>query len=631
MDKQEKDNEDKDALIAEVLSRPDSTPVKKKKKRRKKRPQNEGDEDSGVSNRDRKTSSRRKTSGNRTSRSGSEKDRSRRRRPREEGDGIHTFPYDTPLTRDDVEVGNHLKLNVDSNISTSDVAAPTLGRELRHTYKPQSTISKSFEVDPYFESDHFEIFSTENRCDNLLGILKQRRFRMICLILVVLLFILVLVGASKSKSTPSEQSQSGNEQAQFTSQLMSLLSEKSRNAHLLADSPQTTALAWLVNQSKFESYSYKRLVQRYALATIYYSMSGDSWKKNDLWLTEADECNWYPQNDEKFNNCDDDKNLKFLTLSANDLYGSLPDEISLLTALDTIDLSRNDLEGTLSSYIGTLSKISSLNLERNNFTGSIPISLTNLPQIQNLILSSNDFEGEGPLATDLAAWSNLVEISLDSNSLVTGQISKSIKTLSKLRSFLIGNTSINGSIPSEIFSLSNLKYFEAANALLDGQIPTEIGRSTDLLVVRLSRNKLTGLLPSEIGLLPNLEFLTLSENQLSGQIPSELGLLKNILEIKFEDNKFNGIIPSQIGQLTTIAALHVASNSFTQQSLPSEICGLTTSHDLPTSDLRVTCTVVSCDCCSGEDGTKCVAASEAIDHHRHPDDTNCTEPDIFGC
>jgi len=624
MDETEKDTNDRDALITELRSLSNSTSVEKKKKRKKRRSR----EDHGISTRDRKTSRSKKKSPDRTSRttSSSEKEKTSRRGVRREGDGIPTFPYDTPLSKDDVEVGNHL--DVDSGASSTLNVSPKIG-ELHSNYTSRSATTQRFEVDPFGDADRFEIFSTEHRFKHLLGIVRQRWFRMVCLVLVVLLVIILLVGTSKPKSIPSQQSQPGKKKAQFKSQLMPLLSEKSRHAHLSLDSPQATALAWIMNHTNFDSFSFNRLIQRYALATIYYSTSGDLWTNSNHWLSNTDECSWYPENsDEGEEKCSKDNSFIRLALSRNNIHGSLPDEIALLTALGTIDLSRNDLQGTLSSAIGNLSKMSSLNLERNSFTGTIPVSLTKLPQIENLVLSSNRFEGGAPFDTDLSAWSNLVEISLDSNYLLTGQISTSLKALSKLQSFLIGDTSIDGAIPSEIFSLPNLKYFEATNAKLDGQIPTEIGLSTNLLFIRLSRNTLFGQLPSEIGLLSSLEFLTLAKNQITGQIPSELGLLKNVLEIYLEGNNFSGSIPSEIGQLATLSALHLAANAFEQHPLPSEICELT-SEALPSNDLRVTCTVVACDCCSGEDGNSCVSISGGSNHHRHPD--NCTELDVFGC
>lgn len=36
----------------------------------------------------------------------------------------------------------------------------------------------------------------------------------------------------------------------------------------------------------------KRVDQRYALATLYYSTNGNSWKNNEGWLEPVDECTW---------------------------------------------------------------------------------------------------------------------------------------------------------------------------------------------------------------------------------------------------------------------------------------------------------------------------------------------------
>jgi len=65
------------------------------------------------------------------------------------------------------------------------------------------------------------------------------------------------------------------------------------------------------------------------LATLYYSTNGDLWENNTGWLSNGDECGWFYSDDGLF--CSDNGSVVVLNLSANNLKGSLPDDIALLS------------------------------------------------------------------------------------------------------------------------------------------------------------------------------------------------------------------------------------------------------------------------------------------------------------
>jgi hypothetical protein len=67
-----------------------------------------------------------------------------------------------------------------------------------------------------------------------------------------------------------------------------------------------------------------------------------------------------------------------LFLYLNDLTGTLPTELGLLTGLEYVDLSFNQFTGTLPTELGNLSNLSELYLEYNEIRGTIPSSLGNL-------------------------------------------------------------------------------------------------------------------------------------------------------------------------------------------------------------------------------------------------------------
>ncbi|KAL2969205.1 hypothetical protein AAZX31_15G067300 [Glycine max] len=70
--------------------------------------------------------------------------------------------------------------------------------------------------------------------------------------------------------------------------------------------------------------------------------------------------------------------LRSLSLSANQLNGSIPDALSLLTQLSNLDLSNNNLSGQLPSSTGSLSSLTTLHLQNNQLSGTLYV-LQDLP------------------------------------------------------------------------------------------------------------------------------------------------------------------------------------------------------------------------------------------------------------
>ncbi|KAK7302727.1 hypothetical protein RJT34_13623 [Clitoria ternatea] len=86
--------------------------------------------------------------------------------------------------------------------------------------------------------------------------------------------------------------------------------------------------------------------------------------------------------------------LKNLYLSGNQLTGSIPDALSLLSQLSNLDLSNNNLTGQLPSSTGSLSSLTSLHLQNNKLSGTLYV-LQDLP-LQDLNIENNLFFGPIP-------------------------------------------------------------------------------------------------------------------------------------------------------------------------------------------------------------------------------------------
>jgi hypothetical protein len=128
---------------------------------------------------------------------------------------------------------------------------------------------------------------------------KQRKFILIGGLVVLLVVVIgVAVGVSNNnKSSSSNLSASGDrEQAAFG--FLSLVSSRDDIAN--EDSPQNLAAHWIATEDELQvpvpsslrdANAYK-FVQRYALAVLYYALSGDDWEFDHHFVTDVDECGW---------------------------------------------------------------------------------------------------------------------------------------------------------------------------------------------------------------------------------------------------------------------------------------------------------------------------------------------------
>ncbi|KAM5552447.1 hypothetical protein ABKV19_027008 [Rosa sericea] len=99
-----------------------------------------------------------------------------------------------------------------------------------------------------------------------------------------------------------------------------------------------------------------------------------------------------------------ENNARLLTIidfSHNDLEGEIPEEISSLVQLATLNLSINQLSGNIPSRIGNLHLLETLDLSQNQLSGQIPQSLASLTFLSHLNLSCNNLTGRIPSGNQL--------------------------------------------------------------------------------------------------------------------------------------------------------------------------------------------------------------------------------------
>jgi hypothetical protein len=147
--------------------------------------------------------------------------------------------------------------------------------------------------------------------------------------------------------------------------------------------PQYKALNWLAGNINLDTFSDERKIQRYALATFYYSTSGQDWDPVGNWLVDENECMWDSSMD-----CVGG----MVTVFDRDrvLNGTLPNEIGLLSTLRESCLLlgvyvKDSLRNTdVSPYLsfGVCNHAENLTLADNQLlTGFIPTAIGELSNL----------------------------------------------------------------------------------------------------------------------------------------------------------------------------------------------------------------------------------------------------------
>jgi len=326
-------------------------------------------------------------------------------------------------------------------------------------------------------------------------------------------------------------------------------------------SPPSKALAWLLLDPSLELMPDQEKLQRFVLATLFYSTEGEQWENSDNWMGyRSNECIWWMT--EGFDACNSDNDLTGLSVTNNQLNGTLPLEVSLLAnTLSALDISRNGLTGTVPVDWGALTQLRHLNISHNQISasnatssnGSLvfwPPELSKLENLKEMDASFNNISA--PFPALLLAQKGLHELNLQSNRFW-------------------------GTIPKEI--TRGLTHLDISSNALEGPLPTEMGRLTNLCHLDLSRNNISGTLPSQLGLLWPLDCgsqdvrslvgsdpvapaqLNLSQNSLSGPIPAELFGPASFLQIfDMGGNSFTGTLSTTLWLTPELRSFNVSGN-----------------------------------------------------------------------
>ncbi|XP_019186476.1 PREDICTED: leucine-rich repeat receptor-like serine/threonine-protein kinase BAM2 [Ipomoea nil] len=258
-------------------------------------------------------------------------------------------------------------------------------------------------------------------------------------------------------------------------------------------------------------------------------------------------------------------NLTYLNLSNAGFGGQIPNGISRLTRLVTLDLSTHPnliihLEiPNLNQFFENSTQLIQLYLDGVDLSSRVPKFLANFSNLKTLSLSQCNLQGSFP--TEIFQIQGLLELSLEYNDDLSGRI-PSFPENGSLRMISVAHTQFSGSLPPSISNLSNLSRLVLYGCDFSGSIPSTMAQLTSLTYVDFSHNKFTGSIPN-FQSSKNLTSIDFSFNGLTCPLSSKhFEHLSKIVYINFESNYISGRIPPSLFSLPSLQSLYLSNNSF---------------------------------------------------------------------
>ena len=253
---------------------------------------------------------------------------------------------------------------------------------------------------------------------------------------------------------------------------------------------------------------------RDALVALYNTTNGPSWTNNSRWLSDRPIDEWHGVT------TNNDGRVTELTITSNNLDGTLPSSLGDLEYLEVLNLELNrDLSGNVPEELGNLSNLTFLKFSATGLSGPIPASLGGLSNLRTLHLNYTDLSGSIP--SELGNLTELIELDLCSNEL-SGSIPSELGNLSSVTWFCLGANGFTGTLPTSLVGLSSVQYFHVGMNELSGTIPSELGDLGNLQELLLFTNEFTGDFPVSLANLTELWRLSIAGNDLTGCIPPVL-------------------------------------------------------------------------------------------------------------
>ena len=255
--------------------------------------------------------------------------------------------------------------------------------------------------------------------------------------------------------------------------------------------PQSAAVNWLMREDEYDGYfnDTPKLLQRYALAAIYFATVGASWTRQFEFLTNKDDCLWTEVVD----------NITFGVKECNER--GLATKLGLCKCVVCIVChlcSFFVVSNTVFSFRVGSAKWASRHLAEE---------IRGLPLLVEFGAADNNMKGTIP--SGITALTELVDIFLFESG-VSGTLPQEMSNLSKLTHLALQNNDLTGSIPSSLYGIASLKNLLLSDNRLSGTLLTVVGNLVSLKQLWLSTNRFSGIIPSDVSRLTSLSTLRLS-------------------------------------------------------------------------------------------------------------------------
>ncbi|KAJ9169692.1 hypothetical protein P3X46_017854 [Hevea brasiliensis] len=247
------------------------------------------------------------------------------------------------------------------------------------------------------------------------------------------------------------------------------------------------------------------------------------------WATDnnADYCKWNGIG------CDASNRVVEIMLSNENLYGTLPSELSTLSHLQILYLQQNHLSGPLPS-LANLSLLQELRLEDNSFSFIPQGFFQGLTSLTDFRISQN---------TNLDPWTIPVHIA-ESGSLII---------------FEATQANIEGTIPDMFASLPGLQNLDLAYNNLTGTLPASFANSAiQNLRLNYQQMGLSGTI-DVLSSMTQLNQVWLMGNQFTGSIP-DFSKCEFLFDLQLRENKFTGIVPASLITLPRLLNVSLSNN-----------------------------------------------------------------------
>jgi hypothetical protein len=255
------------------------------------------------------------------------------------------------------------------------------------------------------------------------------------------------------------------------------------DSFLIRDPTTTQGMAtqWILNEDLRRLCPQDaKIIQRWALAVLYFSTGGDEWiecfdsdddcgvfpsefPNQRAFLSPFHECGWAGIS------CNVDACVTEIEFEENNLVGTIPTELALFSELAIWGMERGDLTGTIPTQVGQLHRLVFIDLDYNLLTGTLPTELYQLVNLTQLDLNNNFLSGS---IDGMQRFGEMEFLQLHANEF-TGTIPSSIGSFIHLSTFTLHETMFGGTMPDSVCSLVGVGGLTSLIADCDG-IPPDI-------------------------------------------------------------------------------------------------------------------------------------------------------------